>query len=263
MIELYHNDMSVCAQKVRLALAEKKLIWEGHHLNLRAGDQQKPEFLKLNPNAVVPTLVDNGTVIIESTVINEYLDDSYPEPRLKPEDGAGRARMRLWTKQLDEGVHAATSVVSSAIAFRHQKLAQGMESLEEFHKKMPDPVKREKSWENITKGVESRFFAEAVKRFDKLLADMESSLIDSQWLAGKEISLADIGFTPYVTRLDHLQLQFLWDKRPHIPAWYDRLRERRSYTEAMEKWFNAAYLPLMKEKGREARAQVKAIVGVS
>ena len=176
MLELYHNDMSVCAQKVRFALAEKKLAWESHHMNLRAGDQQKPEYLKLNPNAVVPTLVDNGTVIIESTVICEYLDDAYPEPTLKPKDAAGRARMRLWTKQLDEGVHAATSVVSSAIAFRYQKLAIGMEALEEFHKKMPDPVKREKSWENVTKGVESRFFPEAITRFDKLLGDMESVL---------------------------------------------------------------------------------------
>ncbi|MGZ8445922.1 MAG: glutathione S-transferase family protein, partial [Candidatus Binatia bacterium] len=117
MIELYHNDMSVCAQKVRFALAEKKLAWESHHLNLRAGDQQQPEYLKLNSNAVVPTLVDNGTVVIESTVICEYLDDAYPEPRLRTADAVGRARMRLWTKQLDEGVHAATSVVSSAIAF--------------------------------------------------------------------------------------------------------------------------------------------------
>src|SRR5688500_20004368 len=118
MIELYHNDMSVCAQKVRFALGEKMLDWKSHHLNLRAGEQQKPEYLKLNPNAVVPTLVDNGTVIIESTVINEYLDDAYPEPRLKPADAVGRARMRLWTKQLNEGVHPATSVVSSTIASR-------------------------------------------------------------------------------------------------------------------------------------------------
>lgn len=261
MIELYHNDMSVCAQKVRFALAEKKLPWEGRHLNLRAGDQQKPEYLKLNPNAVVPTLVDDGTVIIESTVICEYLDDAYPEPRLKPADAVGRARMRLWTKQLDEGVHAATSVVSSAIAFRYQKLAAGMEALEEFHKKMPDPVKRERSWENITRGVESRFFAEAVKRFDKLLADMETTLSSAPWLAGEEFSLADIGYAPYVTRLDHLQMQFLWDKRPHIPMWYDRIRERRGYTEGLEKWFNPAYLPLMKEKGAEVQEKVKAIVG--
>ncbi|HEY2987421.1 MAG TPA: glutathione S-transferase N-terminal domain-containing protein [Candidatus Binatia bacterium] len=88
MIELHHNDMSVCAQKVRFAPAEKKLKWEGHPLNLRAADQQRPEYLKLTPNAVVPTLVDDGTVIIESTVINEYLDDADPE--IDPTDIGGR-----------------------------------------------------------------------------------------------------------------------------------------------------------------------------
>ena len=260
MIELYHNDMSVCAQKVRFALAEKKLKWEGHHLNLRAGDQQRPEYLKLNPNAVVPTLVDDGKVIIESTVINEYLDDAYPEPALRPANAVACARMRLWTKQLDEGVHAATSVVSTAIAFRYQKLAIGIEELEKFHQKMPDPVKRERSWENITKGVESRFFADAVKRFDKLLADVETTLSEERWLAGKEFSLADIGYAPYITRLDHLQLQFLWDKRPHIPAWYERLMERRPYKEALEDWFNPSYLTLMKVKGAEVQSRVKAVI---
>jgi glutathione S-transferase len=182
MIELYHNDMSVCAQKVRFALAAKKLAWEGHHVNLRGGDQQKPGYLKLNPNAVVPTLVDDGTVIIESSAINDYRDDAYPESALKTADVAGRARMRLWTKRLDEGVHVATCVVSSAIAFRYQKLAIGMEALEEFHKKMPDPVKGEKSWESVTKGVESRFFPDAIQRFDKLLADIEATPGESPWL---------------------------------------------------------------------------------
>ncbi len=260
MIELYHNDMSVCAQKVRFALAEKKLKWQGHHLNLRAGDQQKPEYLKLNPNAVVPTLVDDGTVIIESTVISEYLDDAYPEPPLRPKDAASRARMRLWTKQLDEGVHAATSVVSSAIAFRYQKLAIGIEALEDFTRRCPT-VKRERSWENVTKGVESRLFPEAIKRFDRLLGDMERCLRRPPWLAGNEFSLADTGYAPYITRLDHLQLQFLWDGRPHIPAWYQRLMERRAYKEAFENWFNPAYLSLMKEKGAEAQPRVKAIIG--
>jgi glutathione S-transferase len=263
MIELYHNDMSVCAQKVRFALAEKKLKWEGHQLNLRAGDQQRPEYLKLNPNAVVPTLVDDGKVIIESTVICEYLDDAYPEPPLRPGDSVSRARMRLWTKQLDEGVHAATSVVSSAIAFRYQKLAIGMDALEKFHEKMPDPVKRDRSWENVTKGIESRYFPESIKRFDKLLGDMEMELAESPWLAGTEFSLADIGYAPYVTRLDHLELQFLWDKRPHIPAWYERLLERRGYKESLEDWFNASYLSLMKEKGAEVQSRVKAIIASS
>ena len=260
MIELYHNDMSVCAEKVRFALAEKTIPWTSHHLNLRAGDQQKPEYLKLNPNALVPTLVDKGTVIIESTVINEYLDDAYPDPPLRPAGATERARMRMWTKQLDEGVHAATSVVSSVIAFRYQKLANGMEALEAFHKRMPDPVKRERSWETVTKGVESRFFPEAIKRFDRLLGEMESALAQDSWLAGTEFSLADIGYAPYVTRLDHLQLQFLWDKRPRIRKWYDRLRERGAYSEALDKWFSDAYLPLMKEKGLEVQERIKTIV---
>ena len=260
MIALYHNDMSVCAQKARFALAEKELKWEGHHLNLRSGDQQKPEYLKLNPNAVVPTLVDDGAVIIESTVINEYLDDAYPEPPLRPTDSLARARMRLWTKQLDEGVHAATSVLSTAIAFRHQKLARGMEELEKFHRQMPDPAKRERSWDTITKGVDSIYFAGAVKRFDRLLADIEAALSQGPWLAGEECSLADVGYAPYMARLDHLQLQFLWDKRPHLPAWFERLRERRGYKEGIGGWLNASYLTLMREKGAEDQSRVRAIV---
>jgi glutathione S-transferase len=184
MIALYHNDMSVCAQKVRMTLAEKQLPWESHHLDLRVGDQQKPEYLKLNPNSVVPTLVDNGAVIIESTVICEYIDDGYPQQSLRPSAPAARAAMRLWTKQLDETVHAATSTLSNGIAFRHQKLVWGMTKLEEFHRNMPNPARREQSWENITKGVESRYYIDAAKRFDKLLNDMEAALANSTWLAG-------------------------------------------------------------------------------
>jgi hypothetical protein len=101
MLTLYHNDMSVCAAKVRTALAAKKLDCNGVHLDLRRGDAQKPEYVKLNPNAVVPTLIHDGRVIIESTVICEYIDDQRPDQPLKPKDSFGRAQMRLWTKQLD------------------------------------------------------------------------------------------------------------------------------------------------------------------
>src|SRR5512132_1741931 len=65
MLELYHNDTSACAQKVRVTLAEKGLEWKSIHLDLRKGDQQQPEYLKLNPRGVVPTLVDNGRAVRE------------------------------------------------------------------------------------------------------------------------------------------------------------------------------------------------------
>ena len=102
MIELYHSTHSTCSQKVRLCLAEKGLAWTGHHLNLRRFDQLKPEFLALNPAGLVPVLVDGGQVFTESRIINEYLEDAYPQPRLSPEGAYARARMRLWTKNADE-----------------------------------------------------------------------------------------------------------------------------------------------------------------
>ena len=123
-LELYHHGSSVCAAKVRFYLAEKDLPWEGHYIDILKGEQFAPEYIKLNPKAVVPTLLHNGTVIRDSTNICEYLDDAYPEPSLKPEAAFERARMRQWTKRLDEIIHFYTGVLSGSIAFRHQHLAR-------------------------------------------------------------------------------------------------------------------------------------------
>jgi glutathione S-transferase len=264
MLELFHNDMSTCSMKVRLALAEKGLDWTSHELNLRAGDQQKPDYLALNPNAVVPTLRDNGTVIIESTIINEYIDDAYPEPPLRPADPAARARMRLWTKQLDEGLHAETSVLSSCIAFRYQHLdGKTTEQIEAYIAAIPDAGKRERQSENIFKGVESKFFPAAVRRFEKMLADMESCLSDSDWLAGDDFSIADINFTPYAVRLDHLQLHGMWGNRPNYAGWYDRLQQRPAFKTAIGDWINPSYQKIMTPKGHEAWPRIREILAAS
>src|ERR1700678_2152497 len=102
MLDLYHHGSSECAGKVRFALAEKELEWQGHYLDLLKGDQFDPAYMKLNPKAVVPTLVHNGVVITESTVICEYLDEVFPRPPLKPVTAANRQRMRLGTKAIDD-----------------------------------------------------------------------------------------------------------------------------------------------------------------
>ena len=86
MITLYHHGSSVCAAKVRIVLAEKSLPWEGIYVDILRGDQFDPAYVKLNSKAVVPTLVHDGKVIIESTVICEYLDECFPDPPLKPAD---------------------------------------------------------------------------------------------------------------------------------------------------------------------------------
>jgi len=258
MLTLYHNDMSVCAQKVRLALAEKNLPYEARHLNLRAGDQQQPDYLELNPKGVVPTLVHDDTVVTESIVINEYLDDAFPATPLKPADAAGRARMRWWTKHIDDGIFAATGVVSMSVAFHHQ-YTQGV--VDELTRQRGPAYGRR--FEQLRKGVDNPAFPDAIKRLYKMVADMSAALERGPWLTGNSYSLADIAHAPYVTRLDHLQFGGLIERHPRVADWYARMRQRPAYQTALAAQFNPKYLPLMAEKGNAAWPRVKELVGLA
>ena len=254
---LYHNDMSVCAQKVRFALAEKGLAFESRHFNLRAGDQKDPAYLELNPNGYVPTLVHDGFVVYESTVVCEYLDDAFPAPALKPADAQGRARMRSFTKFIDAAIFPATGTVSMSIAFHHQYAPEIYDKME-----MARPGWLQ-NFRNLQKGVDNPAFPNAIRRLDKMLADMETALETHRgpWLVGDIFTLADIGNAPYVTRLDHLKfLAPMVARRPRVAAWYELIVARPGYQEGLAKWFNAKYLPLMAEKGEEAWPRVGALL---
>jgi glutathione S-transferase len=256
-LTLYHNDMSVCAQKVRLTLAEKGLAYESRHLNLRAGDQKTPDYLKLNPNGYVPTLVHDDFVLCESTVICEYLDDAFPQPALKPADARGRARMRGFTKFIDAAIFPATGTVSMSIAFHHQYQPDVLAKMEVAR---PGWLA---NFRNLQKGADNPAFPNAIRRLDKMLEDMEAALSSHgrPWLTGDMYTLADVGNAPYVTRLDHLKfLAPMIAHRSHVAAWYERMAARPGYQEAMAKWFNAKYLPLMAEKGTEAWPRVKELI---
>jgi len=260
MLALYHNDMSSCAQKVRLMLAEKGLEWESRHLDLRAGEHQQDWYIKLNPYAVVPTLIDGDIVVPESNVINEYLDERFPDPPLKPVDPFGRAKMRLWTKQLDEGVHdAGIAVLSFALAFRHQYITRG-EAGQQMLESIPDLAKRERRRDVIEKGLDSPFFKSAVARLLQLYRDMDAAMANHAWLAGNQYSIADAAFTPYVVRLEHLDVLGLVDPTPRVADWYRRIKARPSFGAAIVRWENAGYLQLMKRQGRENWPKIEQIV---
>ena len=95
MITLYDFGNSVACQKARIAMCEKGLDWQTVTVDLFKAEQFDPEYLKLNPKGVVPTIVHDGNPVSESTLICEYLEDVFPEPRLVPTDPIRRARMRL------------------------------------------------------------------------------------------------------------------------------------------------------------------------
>jgi len=120
MLELYHNNISVNAQKVRIVLAEKSLEWTGHHLSFAKGEHLTTEYKALNPRGLVPVLVHDGHAVIESSVICSYLDEVFPDPPLTPKAPIERATMRIWCKLPDDVLHIACGTVSFAISFGEQ-----------------------------------------------------------------------------------------------------------------------------------------------
>jgi glutathione S-transferase len=260
MLELYHNDMSVCAQKVRLVLAEKALEARLHHLNLRKGDQLAPGYLKLNPNGVVPTLVHDGRVVIESTLIAEYLDEAFPEAPLRPSDLVDRAAMRMIANIPDLGLHAACGTVSTVVAFRHQYLALTPEELKRNIAETPDPARRERKRLNIEKGMDSPTVPGALAVYDGALARMESRLAGGRpWLVGDRYTLADVAMTPYVTRLAHLKFEGMWARRPGVAAWYERVQARPNYR-AIRDFINPGYVALFDSHGPAAWQKARTLL---
>lgn len=257
-MELYHNNMSVCAQKVRIVLAEKGLKPVEHHKNLRDGDTHTAEYLRLNPKGVVPTLIDRGAVIIESTIICEYLDDAYPDPPLKPNDTVERARMREWTQLLDGGLHRACGLLSVGLAWRHQILASGGQQLQNRPRQagggdvMADVIKH---------GIDCPHVANAVIDYVAALDKMGKTLARQPWLAGQSYSLADAAMLPYILRLSHLSLEWLWSEgeRGAIGEWLTRSEQRANYS-AISDYLEPKYIELATSEGQKATPRIKEIL---
>jgi glutathione S-transferase len=231
MLQLYTGRNSICTQKVCIALDEKKLAYETKTVNLFANEQYGAEYLKLNPKGVVPTLLADGKPIVESTLICEYLEDAFPEPRLAPRDPYLRARMRLWSKLVDETLFEATREISFSAMFREKVRQMTPEQRETRFRNVGDPARRVRFVSTYEQGVESPYVYQAVAHFEKAFKTMESALSGAgPWLLGAEYSLADINMTPYVARLAYLNLLDLWlAERPLSRAWWDRVRSRPSY----------------------------------
>ena len=229
MLELYHNNVSVCAQKVRIVLAEKHLPWTNHHLSLAEGEHLTPEFKAMNPRGVVPVLLHDGNTVVESSVICAYLDEAFPQPPLSPKTPLERATMRLWCKLPDDILHMACATVSFAISFGQQLKKRCGEGLEARLMKMPDPARRERQRALIEKGIETPFFRDHIKVFEKTVAEMETALGKTKWLACDAYSLADAEITPYIERADRLGLAGLWQARPRVADWFSRIKARPSF----------------------------------
>jgi glutathione S-transferase len=177
---------------------------------------------------VVPTLIHDGRVIIESSVILYYLDETFSDPSLMPRDPYDRATVRLYNKLIDEYVHNSCAVLSFATAFRARLQRMSREAREVELSKSPLKKRTEFKLDVTDRGLQSHFVAEAIEYHEKLLTRMEQSLERRPFLAGDALSLAEAGVIPYIFRLEALRLAKMWDKRPRVAAWWDRIRQRPS-----------------------------------
>jgi glutathione S-transferase len=268
MLKLYHNGFSTCSQKVRLVLAEKGLDFVSHEVDLLSGAQHDPAYVKINPNHVVPTLVHDDAVLIESTLINEYLDEAFPDRPMRPADARGRHAVRLWTKRVDEKVHAATAVVTFAVGPRNLLLQQPAEVREANINSIPDPASRAARRSVIEHGVEAPEFDGALGRMIALLDQMEAALGSGRrWLSGDFFGLADACALPYVLRLDHLAMAPLLaaDIRPALADWYQRAQARPAFEIAVTRWAPDFAVEFLRANGQAVwpQVQAKAIARVS
>ncbi len=221
-IKLYQFGNSVCCQKVRITLLEKKLDWDPIEVNLFSNEQYSPEYLKLNPAGVVPTLVHDGNVVTESTLICEYLDELYPVPKLMPAAPLGRTEMRRWSKMVDEGLHEGVSEISFSAMFRERMKSMTEEERRVRFDNVGDPRRRDRFRSTFELGAHSPFVRYAIASFEKMFRRLEANLEKSSpWIMGDAITLADINLMPYVARLDYLGLLDLWiEERPRTRAWW-------------------------------------------
>lgn len=235
MLELYYYENSICAERVLLTLAEKHIDdWVPHHLHLFKGEHFTPEYLKLNPKGVVPTLVHNGDVIRESSIICDYIDDLSGEYRLKPPQATQRARMREWIKDSDDYVFEAVGSLSFASVFRAKMRAMspGERAAHWQRQKVLDRALRQISC--VEQGLDSPYVIRAISSWDRTWQYIEEALSDGRtWLMGEQFTLAEIAYAPFIARIAGLEILDVWlTHRDNSRNWWARIRERSSFVSA-------------------------------
>ena len=195
MLNLYDFKSSPNCQRVKVVLAEKNLPYEIVPIDLRKQEQKTPEYLKLNPYGKVPVLTDDTTVLYESLIINEYLEEKYPNPPLMPKDLGRKAKARIL---VDYGMAHFDSP--------YQKLRMELTK---------DPKEQNQ-----------QVIDSAKSDLKKLLQRFENEIGDQQYLMG-DFSLVDADLIPRFTRLEGFGI--LPDPSlPRLGKYMERMKARPS-----------------------------------
>lgn len=233
-LHLYHADMSNCSMRVRMTLIEKNLPWTSHHLDLRKKEAVTPEYFGIHPKGLVPTLVHDGVVHIESNEIIEYLDETFPDPPLQPKAPGERAKMREWLRTAT-AIHVPA--VKTLIYTRKigKVLRKNEDEDAKYRSLQRDPELLDfHAHATSGNGLPQERVDKAEKTLLSLFDQVEAELGEHQWLVGDQYSLADIAWVPLHFTL--IGVDFPFERYPRVSAWADAIRERKSFQEGVLRW---------------------------
>lgn len=229
---LYHGDISNCSMRVRMTLIEKGIEWTSHHLDLKKKENISEDYFGINPKGLVPVLIDNGVVHVESNEIIDYLDRNYPEPSLRSKEN--ESEMLEWLR-LAGSIHVAAIkpyVYATKIAKKIKKTTeeeqkynalQKNEELKNFHAKHAGS---------------SSFKEKDLVKSKKILSDcfskLENTLDGREWVMGEQFTLADISWIPVHFVL--IGCGYPFDGYPNITRWAKAFTKKKSYQEGIIKW---------------------------
>ncbi len=234
-LHLYHTGRSNCSARVRLLILEKRLPWVSHHIDLYTKENVSEAYFSINPKGVVPTLVHDGKVIVESNDILLYLEEQFPEPSFTPDDPAEAETMKVWLQRSGDihipgiktfayaKVNAALVEKTPEEAALYRKL-QKDPALLAFHAKH-DPGK---SFSEDDVNSAAALLREA-------LGEMETAIAKTSWIVGRDYSLADISWAPTYTTLQ--RAGFPLEDFPFLGDWYARIMKRDAAKRALGDWF--------------------------
>jgi len=230
-LHLYHGDISNCSMRVRMTLIEKGLPWTSHHIDLKKKENINDDYFGINPNGLVPTLVHDGVVHIESNDIIDYLDATYPQPSLRAESN----------DEMMEWLHLAAAIhVPACKPYVYAyKIASKIKKTDEEQAKYDALQKNEELKQFHAKHAGSQAFATSdVEKATALLGacftKLEVTLQDREWIMGDQFSLADISWIPLYFVINGCGYNF--DKFPNIQRWAAAVQRRESYREGVLKW---------------------------
>jgi GST-like protein len=230
-LHLYHGAISNCSMRVRMTLIEKGLAWESHHLDLKKKENISEDYFAINPNGLVPTLIDNGVVHIESNDIIDYLDETYPEPSLRAKNNV---EMMEWL-YLAAAIHVPGCkpyVYAMKMAPKLKKTSEEQAKYDALQKNQE--LKAFHSKHAGDKSFKTSDLDKAKAILDTSFFKLEQTLEGRTWIMGHQYTLADISWIPL-----HFVLKgcgYSFKKFPNITRGAETFCEKNSYKEGVIKW---------------------------